>query len=366
MKREADVSVLLATYNHASYLPRALDSFLAQSVRPREIIIVDDTSPDATPSILADYAQRESSIRVLRNDRNRGANQSFCRALANATGKYVYFAGADDFVRPGFIEKSMAMLERHPEAGLCCSYRSTVDGITGEISENPSHWCDEPRYFSPTEIERLVGREGVGHAAILRRQSVERVGGLLSDLEWYSDFFLTVVVALREGACHVPESLAVLTLMATTYSARAAGTEKQLRVFNALFDRLLSPEYADVAPGFRRSGVMRVLGPAQVRAAARRADLWTYEILGLINCFTVAHYEELLADSDPVVRRLAELFLGPFGRDLERHRQLMMGQVQQLTAAIGRMERSVFWRVRAALARCVRSLIRRRRTAPAA
>jgi hypothetical protein len=362
MKREADVSVLLATHNHASYLPRALDSFLAQSVRPREIIVVDDASPDATPSILADYARRESSIRVLRNERNRGANESFCRALENATGEYVYFAGSDDFVRPRFIEKSIAMLDRHPEAGLCCSYRSTVDGVSGVVSENPSHWCDEPHYFSPAEVEGVVGREGIGHAAILRRRSVERVGGLLSDLEWYSDFFLTVVVALREGACHVPESLAVLTLMPSTYSARAAGTAKQLRVFNALFDRLVSAEYADIAPGFRRSGVLRVLGPAQVRAAAGRGDLWTYEILGLINCFTVAHYDELLGDSDPVVCQLAELFLGPFGRDIERHRQLLMGQMQHLTSTIRRMERSVFWRVRAALARCVRSLIGRRRT----
>ena len=390
MKPVADLSVIMPTFNHARYLRRALDAILAQSMRPKEIIVIDDCSSDETPAILAEYQRQDAIVQVLRNEPNRGVNASVRRGLERATGGYVFFPGSDDQILPGFIEKSMELLGRHPEARLCCSHHSTLDGITGEIRDNPSHWCDEPRYFSAGEAEGLLGNGGIaGHTAIFKRSAVDAAGVYLPDLEWHADLFLGHVIAFRHGLCHVPEMLALLTVMPGTYSTTAERNERQMLVLNALLDRLLSRDYADVAPAFRRSGCLGALGPSLLRAAATRPDAWSKDVLGLLNCLLFADYDELKADADPAVRDLAALFLGPFKQDARRgfiqlieHRdacikklerqcaeqhkvvlelceriQGLDSTVEKANQQIANMQSSWFWKVRSLLVRCKRAIV---------
>jgi len=321
MSRTADLSVIMPTYKHAQYLPRALDALLAQSVRPKELIVINDASPDDTAAILDRYAQSDSVVKPIHNEHNRGVVENMGIGAARASGKYVFCAASDDYVLPGFIERTMAALEEHPEAGLCCSYFSIVDGVTGAIRPNPSCWCDAPRYFSPAETERLLGHACIpGHTTIMKRSAFDAAGGFLADLQWHSDWFLNYVVAFREGMCHVPEPLSLLTEMPGTYSNEGLRSEKQLVVINAVLDRLASPEYADVAPSFARSGVLSVLGPPVLAAAAGRADVWTRNKLSLLNGFAAEQYEALLEHPELAVRELASFFFGPFGHEAKQRR----------------------------------------------
>ncbi|HJT35012.1 MAG TPA: glycosyltransferase [Pirellulales bacterium] len=317
----ADLSVVMPTYNHAQFLPRALTALLTQSVRPAEVIVVNDNSPDETPAILDEFARNDAAIEVIHNERNRGTNESVEIGIARASAKYLFICASDDYVLPGFVEKSMGILQQHPEAGLCSSYFSIVDGVTGVIRPGATGWCDAPRYFSPAEIERLVGHTSIpGHASIVKRSSFEAAGGFLPDLQWHSDWFLNFVVAFREGICHVPEMLSLLTDMPASYYNQGARSERQRAVLNAVFDRLASPAYADVAPFFQRSGVLNVLGLPVLRAAAARPDAWSKNTLGLLNGFREDQYEELLGDDDPSVRDLAAFFLGAFWHETKARR----------------------------------------------
>lgn len=317
----ADLSVVMPTYNHARYLPRALTALLTQSVRPAEVIVVNDNSPDETPAILEEFARNDPAIKVIHNERNRGTNESVEIGIARASANYFFLCASDDRVLPGFVEKSMGVLQRHPEAGLCSSYFSIVDGATGAIRPGATGWCDAPRYFSPVEIERLVGHTSIpGHTAVLKRSSFEAAGGFLPELQWHADWFLNFVVAFREGICHVPEMLSLLTDMPASYYNQGARSERQRAVLNAVFDRLASSAYADVAPFFQRSGVLSVLGLPVLRAAAARPDVWSKNTLSLLNGFRTDQYEELLGDDDPAVRELAAFFLGAFWHETKEHR----------------------------------------------
>ncbi len=389
MKPVADFSVLMPTYNHARYLRRALDAILAQSVQPREIIIVDDCSTDETPAILAEYVAKFPIVHVLRNARNAGVNASVRRSLAKASSSYVFFAASDDQILPGFIEKSMDVLVRHSHAGLCCSYHSTLDGISGEVRENPSRWCDRPRYFSPGEVEELLASGGIaGHTAVLKREAVEAAGGYRPELEWHADLFLSQVVAFRHGLCHIPESLALLTVMPGTYSASPQKDSRQASVMCALLDLLKSPEHADVAPSFRRSGCLASFGPPLFRAAAARPDVWTPAILSLINCFAFAQYEAWSGDPDQAIRELATFFLSiqrdvrrALGREMKaldtrireqdaftanQHRVIveLSERIQVLDSTIEKANHKLAWmkairlsKVRAFFARCKRAMV---------
>jgi glycosyltransferase involved in cell wall biosynthesis len=115
------LTVVMPNYNHSRYLPKSLDALANRERPPEELIVIDDGSTDDSWSIIQDFAARYPFIRALKNDQNRGAEFTVSRALDLATGDYVCGAAADDFVKPGFVEKSMALLARYPQAGLCCT-----------------------------------------------------------------------------------------------------------------------------------------------------------------------------------------------------------------------------------------------------
>jgi len=317
----ADLTVVLANYNHARYLPRSLDAILAQSLRPREVLVLDDVSTrDNSLEVLDGYARRDPIVRVIRNEKNLGVVANYNKGISLATTEYVLLAAADDYTLPGYIEKCVAQLERHRQAGLCFTYDSFTVGEDGPLQENPSGWCTSPGYFTPDELCRNL-RHGIpGHAVVCRREPLLKAGRFLPDLEWYCDWFAFLTVAFRHGACHVPETLAIRALLPGAYSSNARQGPKQVEVLGAFFTRIASPEYADVAPYFHRNGAPTFFGTDLVRAAAKRADRWEAPILGFLNGFAPEQYEELLTDSDPAVRELAEFFLGPFWRHFAEKR----------------------------------------------
>jgi hypothetical protein len=141
-----------------------------------------------------------------------------------------------------------------------------------------------------------------------------KAGGFLPDLAWYTDWFAFLTVAFRHGACHVPETLAVRVLLPDGYSTGSKYGPRNVEVLGAFLDRVTSPEYLDVAPYFRRNGAATYFGTDLIRAAAKRLDRWTPNVLGFLNGFTPEQYEDLLIDPDPAVRELAAFFLGPFWR----------------------------------------------------
>jgi len=88
------VSVLLAVHDDARYLHEALDSVLTQTLTDLELIVIDDASTDATPSVLGDVD--DARLTVLQNERQLGLAASLNRGLDHASGKYVARLDADD------------------------------------------------------------------------------------------------------------------------------------------------------------------------------------------------------------------------------------------------------------------------------
>jgi glycosyltransferase involved in cell wall biosynthesis len=311
---DVDLTVILPNYNHARFLPRALDAILSQSARPREVIAVDDASTDGSLRVLDGYARKYPLVQVVRHDANRGAVAALNTGLRLAAARYVYLGAADDYVLPGFFEKTCSLFDRHPDAGLCSAYGSYRVG-DGPVEANPSGWSDAPGFLTPDELADRLRHNIPGHCSIVRREPLLKICGLDPVMGWYSDWLANLTVAFRHGACHVPETLAVRVLMPENYSAAAGEQgERHVVVLGAFLDRIMSSAYADVAPYFRRNGAPTYFGPDLLRAAAGRPDRWSPEVLGFLNGFTREQYTGLLADPDPAVRELAEFFLGPFWR----------------------------------------------------
>jgi len=124
------LSVVLSNYNHAKYLPRALEALFNQSVKPQQIIIIDDGSTDNSVDVISGFIKQDPSVEFILNEKNLGIFISIIKGLEKATCDYIYFAGADDYLLPGFFEKSLKLLAKHPQAGFCSSLsrRATESG----------------------------------------------------------------------------------------------------------------------------------------------------------------------------------------------------------------------------------------------
>ncbi len=111
MKR-ANVSVVIPTYNAASWIAETLESVLAQTVQPAEIIVVDDGSTDDTAVVLDPYQNR---IRHICQD-NAGVSAARNRAIEAANGEFIAFLDSDDIWHPQKLEYQMDVFA-HPRAG---------------------------------------------------------------------------------------------------------------------------------------------------------------------------------------------------------------------------------------------------------
>jgi glycosyltransferase involved in cell wall biosynthesis len=122
---QPDISVVLATYNRAALLPRAIASVLAQAGARFELIVVDDASTDGTPACLA--ALDDPRIRVIRAERNLGPSGARNRGLVAARGDIVAFLDSDDTYRPGRLAVPLAVFAA--DADLVCVLSSAVKFI---------------------------------------------------------------------------------------------------------------------------------------------------------------------------------------------------------------------------------------------
>lgn len=108
----ADVTVVIPTWNRARLVAEAIDSVLAQSLAPREILVVDDGSTDDTVVALERYG---NAIRVLRLKENRGVSAARNRGIEASLGRYVAFLDLDDLWLPRKLEAQMAYVREHPD-----------------------------------------------------------------------------------------------------------------------------------------------------------------------------------------------------------------------------------------------------------
>jgi len=100
------VSVALATYNGASYLPAQLRSFVEQDRLPDELVVSDDCSTDDTCRLLANFAKDAPfEVKILDNTDRAGHVGNFNRALQNVSGDIVFLSDQDDFWLPQKICK---------------------------------------------------------------------------------------------------------------------------------------------------------------------------------------------------------------------------------------------------------------------
>lgn len=132
MSNTPRVSVIMAVHNEESFLAEALESVLAQGYRDFEVIVSDDGSTDATPTIARTYAERQPDrIRLLRAEQNQGKPFALNRALAVRRGELIAWLDGDDVMLPGKLERQVQALDAAPDAVGCSHDAEVFDSDSG-------------------------------------------------------------------------------------------------------------------------------------------------------------------------------------------------------------------------------------------
>ena len=107
------ISVIMAVYNNAGFLRRAIESIQKQSVEDWELIVVDDASSDGSLDLVNEMAARDIRIRSLRLEENSGAGVARDFGIQQAKGKYIAIFDADDISMPNRFELQLGFLEEN-------------------------------------------------------------------------------------------------------------------------------------------------------------------------------------------------------------------------------------------------------------
>lgn len=106
------ISVVIPVYKCEKFLARCLDSLLVQKFTDWQAICIDDGSPDKSGKILDEYAAQDDRFVVV-HKKNAGVSAARNDGIKYATGKYIYFLDADDFIDDDYFEKMLDAAEKN-------------------------------------------------------------------------------------------------------------------------------------------------------------------------------------------------------------------------------------------------------------
>ncbi len=122
------ISIIVPVYKTEKYLPQCIESILKQTYENLEILLIDDGSPDRCGDICDEYAAKDSRIKVIHQP-NKGVSAARNAGLDCATGTYVGFVDADDWIEPDMYEKLHDWMKNEDVRIIGCGWITYFQGI---------------------------------------------------------------------------------------------------------------------------------------------------------------------------------------------------------------------------------------------
>lgn len=214
------VSVVIAARDAAHTIAETLASVRAQTLAPREVVLVDDASADGTADVARSAGPEP--LRIVRHDVGRGPGAARNRAVREASGELVAVLDADDAWKPGYLASQIALYDAAVAEGrrvgaVCCDAELLAPGGSAA-----GRWSERVGVGAVVDLEAMLHENVVFTSALCPRHVFFEVGGYAEDerihLEDY-DLWLRMLERGWEIVVN-PETLAVYRLGEQARSAR--------------------------------------------------------------------------------------------------------------------------------------------------
>lgn len=193
-----NVSIIMPSYNTASFIAASIASVLAQTYKSWELIIVDDCSTDNTDEVVSHF--QDTRIRYLKNDKHSGAAISRNRALREANGKWIAFLDSDDIWLPDKLEKQISFMEKN---SYSFSYTNYV-----EIDEH-----SKPLYkkvTGPQKITKISMYNYCWQGCLTVMYDAEKIGLIqIADIQKNNDYAMWLMIIKKTNCYLLNEELAM-------------------------------------------------------------------------------------------------------------------------------------------------------------
>lgn len=170
------VSVIIPVFNGEQFLDRCLSSITNQSYKDIEIIVINDGSTDNTKAICKNYSQNDQRIKVIHKD-NEGVSTARNIGLDIATGDYIYFADADDYVLQDSIENFINKAMTSSAEIIVAEYYIASDSHKMKIS---------PKEFNDKKSFLCSILSGTNHSALWNKLFKK---GLFDNIRFNNNIF---------------------------------------------------------------------------------------------------------------------------------------------------------------------------------
>src|SRR6266545_7337033 len=241
------VSIVTPSYDQGRFIRETIESVLGQSYPRIEYLVMDGGSTDETVKILQEYDDRLTWV----SERDRGQADAINKGWRRAQGTVLAYLNSDDTYLPAAVERAVACLEEHPDAGAVYGEGYHVDEAGAILERYPT----EPFSMARLEETCFICQPTV----FLRREVVERVGYLDESLQYCMDYDLWIRIGRVAPFARTPHHLANTRLHpdTKTLGQRARAHTEILRMVQRHFGR--------VPPSWIYAYAHAVLGPRDRR-----------------------------------------------------------------------------------------------------
>lgn len=192
----------MAVHNGEDHLRESIESILNQTFSDFEFIIIDDCSSDNTFRILREYAEKDSRLKIIKNEKNLGLTKSLNKGIRYSSGEYIARMDAGDTSERDRLEKQVKFLDGNNDYGLVGTWSNVIDQDSKKIGEM--------KYETGSDALKkyLIKHNPIIHSSIMVRKSVLGKIGLYDEKWKYAqDYELYFRIAKDAKIANLPEFL---------------------------------------------------------------------------------------------------------------------------------------------------------------
>ncbi|MFA6433295.1 MAG: glycosyltransferase family 2 protein [Elusimicrobiales bacterium] len=204
-----DVTVCIPVFNGEKTISSALESALKIHALDVEILVSDNASEDGTRNVVLKYQGKyPDRIRLILNERNTGFAGNYKKCLKEASGKYLFFIGADDSLNHEGLSVLINRLENHPDEAIVTSDLNVFYINPDMPTRKLVHFSGKEKIFSAGDdalcnwlLNSALGSIG---GYLIRKSVVYESVDLIPDVTIVPQLYLGAYIACRHGVSHVP------------------------------------------------------------------------------------------------------------------------------------------------------------------
>ncbi len=218
---EGLVSICVPAYNAEEFIGATLESALAQTYAPIEVIVCDNDSTDSTGMIADGYAKSDRRVRYFRNAENIGMVRNWNEAASHASGEYIKILCADDLLAPDCVERQVAALREHPSCSIVTNNVVIIDSRSREIGRRKN--AHRTRVYPGREYARksMLSKNLVGEpsSVLMKKELFEAEGGFDQRFKYLPDWDLWLRAMQRGDVAYLSACLSSYRVARTSMTS---------------------------------------------------------------------------------------------------------------------------------------------------